>query len=120
MDSLSASERTAKLDTRNEAENSESSSREIGWNDLDPAKYVISSAVLWTLQDGSVYPFDVVKARLQVQGAIPNTNFRYRNTWDSFKQMLKQEGQRVFGKALGLKLQGLFPHKLFTLAVMNL
>eukprot|EP01118_Nematostelium_gracile_P012488 TRINITY_DN4561_c0_g1_i3.p1 TRINITY_DN4561_c0_g1~~TRINITY_DN4561_c0_g1_i3.p1 ORF type:complete len:363 (+),score=92.90 TRINITY_DN4561_c0_g1_i3:124-1089(+) len=84
-------------------------SNEIGWEDIDPARYVVSSAVLWTLQDASVYPCDVVKARLQVQGAIPNTNFKYANTMDSFRQMIRQEGLRSFWKGFGTQTAGSVP-----------
>lgn len=87
----------------------ERNTKEIGWGDIDPARYVVASAVLWTLEDASVYPFDVVKARLQVQGAIPNANFRYANTVDSFKQMLHQEGLRGFWKGFGTQTAGSVP-----------
>jgi hypothetical protein len=84
-------------------------SNEIGWEDIDPARYILSSAILWSLQDASVYPFDTVKARLQVQGAIPNTNFKYANTLDSFRQMVRQEGVRSFWKGFGTQTAGSVP-----------
>lgn len=83
--------------------------REIGWGQLDFGKYLASSAVLWTLEEGSVYPFDLVKARLQVQGAIPDTNFRYANTFDSFRQIMKYEGFRGFWKGFGTQVVGSVP-----------
>lgn len=79
------------------------------WNEVDATRYLLSSAVLWTLQDGSVYPFDLVKARLQVQGALPYVNFRYRNTLDSFKQMIHQEGVTSFWKGFGTQTAGTIP-----------
>lgn len=46
----------------------EGNTRDIGWENIDRRKYVLWNTLVWTLQDGTVYPFDLVKTRLQVQG----------------------------------------------------
>ncbi|KAJ3065055.1 mitochondrial aspartate-glutamate transporter agc1 [Podochytrium sp. JEL0797] len=63
-----------------------------------------------------VYPIDLVKTRMQNQRKVVGETV-YRNSWDCFKQVLKNEGFMGLYSGLGPQLIGVAPEKAIKLTV---
>lgn len=50
--------------------NKKKNTRDIGWEDVDGKKFIAYGSVFSLAFDGTLYPADVVKTRLQVQGGV--------------------------------------------------
>ncbi|EGG18534.1 mitochondrial substrate carrier family protein [Cavenderia fasciculata] len=70
----------------------------ISWDDMDPKKYYGYNMIFCLAIDGMMYPLDVVRTRLQVQGSsIVAQNFpHYNGTWDGLKSISRLEGYKGF------------------------
>jgi len=59
-------------------------------------------------------PMDVVKTRLQVQNTMEAE--RYKNTFDAFSRILREEGPRAFTKGIGTRVLWITPGTAITIA----
>ncbi|KAI8834071.1 mitochondrial carrier domain-containing protein [Chytriomyces cf. hyalinus JEL632] len=66
-----------------------------------------------------VYPIDLVKTRMQNQRKVVG-EMAYKNSWDCFKQVLKNEGFVGLYSGLGPQLIGVAPEKAIKLTVNDL
>ncbi|KAJ3240545.1 mitochondrial aspartate-glutamate transporter agc1 [Chytriomyces hyalinus] len=66
-----------------------------------------------------VYPIDLVKTRMQNQRKVVG-EMAYKNSWDCFKQVLKNEGFIGLYSGLGPQLIGVAPEKAIKLTVNDL
>ncbi|TPX76775.1 mannan endo-1,4-beta-mannosidase [Chytriomyces confervae] len=66
-----------------------------------------------------VYPIDLVKTRMQNQRKVVG-EMAYKNSWDCFKQVLKNEGFVGLYSGLGPQLVGVAPEKAIKLTVNDL
>lgn len=62
--------------------------RTIEWEMLDKKKFIPLSVLSSCTVRTTLYPFTLVKTRLQIQKG----NEVYRGTWDAFKKIVKYEG----------------------------
>ncbi len=118
-----------------------SSNRSISWSEyrdllsLLPKKHTSLSPLLQTLQSaylfglGSiagaigatvVYPIDLVKTRMQNQRSVIVGEMLYKNSWDCFKKVLKNEGFMGLYRGLPPQLVGVAPEKAIKLAMNDL
>lgn len=68
-----------------------------------------------------VYPIDLVKTRMQNQRtAMPGQQLMYRNSWDCFTKVIKNEGFMGLYSGLGPQLIGVAPEKAIKLTVNDL
>ncbi|PVU97971.1 hypothetical protein BB560_005715 [Smittium megazygosporum] len=65
----------------------------------------------------AVYPIDLVKTRLQNQRTSEVGQVLYRNGWDCFKKVLKNEGFKGLYRGLAPQLVGVAPEKAIKLTV---
>eukprot|EP01133_Synstelium_polycarpum_P003431 gene3431-3896_t len=77
-----------------------SPNQRITWDDLDPKKYYFYNILFGLTIDAFMYPLDVVRTRLQVQGSsIINQSFpHYTGTWNGLNKIHQYEGWRGFYK----------------------
>jgi solute carrier family 25 aspartate/glutamate transporter 12/13 len=68
----------------------------------------------------AVYPIDLVKTRMQNQRAVDPSQRVYKNSWDCFGKVVKNEGFRGLYKGLGPQLVGVAPEKAIKLTVNDL
>jgi len=68
----------------------------------------------------AVYPIDLVKTRMQNQRAVEASQRVYKNSWDCFSKVFKNEGFRGLYKGLGPQLVGVAPEKAIKLTVNDL
>lgn len=81
----------------------------IGWEDLDVAKFLAVGSVVSVSCDLALYPFDLIKTRMQVQG-LQQTSFKhYRTTWHAIKEIRRTEGHRGLYKGFGVTVVGSLP-----------
>ncbi|KAK3755750.1 hypothetical protein QZH41_019983 [Actinostola sp. cb2023] len=59
--------------------------------DLPVAIKLLCGAVAGAVAQSGTYPLDVVRRRMQMQGAAKGL-FKYNSTWDAFKVIIKSEG----------------------------
>ncbi|EFA77930.1 mitochondrial substrate carrier family protein [Heterostelium album PN500] len=110
---INVNKHSSKQDNNNNNDNSNSSSnsnsgqqnkyknaQKITWDDLDPKKYYFYNMLFGASIDGFMYPLDVVRTRLQVQGSsiIKQTFPVYTGTFNGMKNIYKYEGLRGFYK----------------------
>eukprot|EP00164_Ancoracysta_twista_P015051 GFYU01024717.1.p1 GENE.GFYU01024717.1~~GFYU01024717.1.p1 ORF type:complete len:376 (-),score=114.45 GFYU01024717.1:181-1308(-) len=67
-----------------------------------------------------VYPIDLVKTRIQNQRTVPGETPMYRNAFDAFGKVFRNEGFAAFYKGLAPQLIGVAPEKAIKLAVNDL
>lgn len=67
-----------------------------------------------------VYPIDLVKTRMQNQRKIALSEILYKNSWDCFKKVLKNEGFLGLYRGLSPQLVGVAPEKAIKLTVNDL
>ncbi|KXN67540.1 mitochondrial carrier [Conidiobolus coronatus NRRL 28638] len=48
-----------------------------------------------------IFPFDLVKSRLQREGLFPPAQRQYQGPWDCFKKLKKEGGTRIFYRGIG-------------------
>ncbi|KYQ91678.1 mitochondrial substrate carrier family protein [Tieghemostelium lacteum] len=74
--------------------------KQIQWDDLDPKKYYFYNFILSGCIDVSMYPLDIIRTRLQVQGSsnIAQSFHHYNGTFDGFKKLYKYEGLKGYYK----------------------
>ena len=60
-----------------------------------------------------VYPIDLVKTRMQNQRKVVG-EVLYKNSWDCFRKVLKNEGFKGLYRGLGPQLVGVAPEKGFS------
>jgi solute carrier family 25 protein 44 len=77
---------------------------DIGWDKLDKKKFFLSSTVFILSVRALVYPIGLIKTRMQVI-----RDQQYRNSYDAFKKILKNEGPRGLYKGLSASLFGVLP-----------
>lgn len=68
----------------------------------------------------AVYPIDLVKTRMQNQRAVDPSQRVYKNSWDCFNKVFKNEGFRGLYKGLVPQLVGVAPEKAIKLTVNDL
>lgn len=68
----------------------------------------------------AVYPIDLVKTRMQNQRAVDPAQRVYKNSWDCFTKVLKNEGAPALYKGLGPQIVGVAPEKAIKLTVNDL
>lgn len=66
---------------------------------------------------GCVYPIDITKTRMQNQRVVAGQAPLYKNGFDCFSQLVRNEGFRAMYKGLGPQLVGVAPEKAIKLAV---
>lgn len=66
-----------------------------------------------------VYPIDLVKTRMQNQRKVVG-EVLYKNSWDCFRKVLKNEGFKGLYRGLGPQLVGVAPEKAIKLTVNDL
>jgi len=64
----------------------------------------------------AVYPIDLVKTRMQNQRKIVG-EVMYKNSWDCFRKVIKNEGARGLYRGLGPQLVGVAPEKAIKLTM---
>jgi len=64
-----------------------------------------------------VYPIDLVKTRMQNQRSVLASELVYKNSWDCFKKVIKNEGPRGLYRGLVPQLVGVSPEKAIKLTV---
>lgn len=64
-----------------------------------------------------VYPIDITKTRMQNQRVVAGQAPLYKNGFDCFSQLVRNEGFRAMYKGLGPQLVGVAPEKAIKLAV---
>jgi solute carrier family 25 aspartate/glutamate transporter 12/13 len=64
-----------------------------------------------------VYPIDITKTRMQNQRVVAGQAPLYKNGFDCFAQLVRNEGFRAMYKGLGPQLVGVAPEKAIKLAV---
>lgn len=67
-----------------------------------------------------VYPIDLVKTRMQNQRSVIVGEMLYKNSWDCFKKVIKNEGPVGLYRGLPPQLVGVAPEKAIKLAVNDL
>ncbi|KAF2077378.1 hypothetical protein CYY_001306 [Polysphondylium violaceum] len=74
--------------------------KRIQWDDLDPKKYYFFNGLLGGSIDLMMYPLDVIRTRLQVQGSISiQQKFpHYTGTFDGLKKLYTNEGFKGYYK----------------------
>jgi len=74
--------------------------KRIQWDDLDPKKYYFFNGLLGGSIDLMMYPLDVIRTRLQVQGSISiNQKFpHYTGTFDGLRKLYQHEGFKGYYK----------------------
>jgi solute carrier family 25 protein 44 len=95
---------------KNENENNKKDNYDIGWEELDPKKYIIFNSLVSLVFDGSLYPADVIKTRLQTQGVMSNATFpKYSSTTDAFIKIIKLEGIKGLFRGFSAQAAGSVP-----------
>eukprot|EP01132_Coremiostelium_polycephalum_P004670 gene4670-5835_t len=74
--------------------------KRIEWDDLDPLKYYSLNFIIGGTIDLVMYPLDVIRTRLQVQGSsnVHQSFPHYGGTYDGFKKLHSHEGFKGFYK----------------------
>ncbi|EGC37724.1 hypothetical protein DICPUDRAFT_76676 [Dictyostelium purpureum] len=74
--------------------------KKIQWDDLDPKKYYFYNFLLGGSIDLLMYPLDVIRTRLQVQGShnITQSFPQYNGTMDGFRKLVGLEGKKALYK----------------------
>ena len=67
-----------------------------------------------------VYPIDLVKTRMQNQRSVLAGELMYKNSFDCFRKVIKNEGPRGLYRGLVPQLVGVSPEKAIKLTVFNL
>lgn len=70
--------------------------RQIKWKDMDPTRFFFLNAAANFVADAAIYPIDVIRTRMQVQGssAIKASFPCYKNSLDALVKIVKAEGPR--------------------------
>ncbi|KAN0052754.1 hypothetical protein ACTA71_006860 [Dictyostelium dimigraforme] len=82
-----------------EAHNIKTNKR-IQWDDLDPKKYYFYNFLLGGSIDLLMFPLDVIRTRLQVQGSqnVIQSFPQYNGTFDGFRKLIRLEGKKALYK----------------------
>lgn len=68
----------------------------------------------------AVYPIDLVKTRMQNQRSVLATEVMYKNSWDCFRKVIKNEGPLGLYRGLIPQLIGVSPEKAIKLTTNDL
>jgi len=81
---------------------------QIKWKDLDFKKFFALNIAFNFVVDAVVYPLDLIRTRMQVQGSsmIQTSYPKYTNSLDCVRQIVKQEGFRGLFKGFGMSEAG--------------
>jgi solute carrier family 25 aspartate/glutamate transporter 12/13 len=91
---------------------------------LNPAFYApyqfLVGSIAGAIGATFVYPIDLVKTRMQNQRKVLVGELLYRNSWDCFKKVLRNEGFTGLYRGLAPQLVGVAPEKAIKLTVNDL
>eukprot|EP01095_Lingulamoeba_sp_RSL-Kostka_P001137 TRINITY_DN115_c4_g1_i1.p1 TRINITY_DN115_c4_g1~~TRINITY_DN115_c4_g1_i1.p1 ORF type:complete len:352 (+),score=54.93 TRINITY_DN115_c4_g1_i1:98-1153(+) len=82
---------------------------QIGWDDLNLPLFLMTSSFVSVGCDAVLYPFDLIKTRLQTQNKISSSFKPYRGTLHACTSISKNEGMRGFYKGFGATVAGAIP-----------
>ncbi|GAM24507.1 hypothetical protein SAMD00019534_076820, partial [Acytostelium subglobosum LB1] len=92
----------------------EESTMHISWDHLDQRKYYTYNLLFAGAIDSMMYPMDLLRTRLQVQGSsvVNQTYPHYSSTWNGFKSIFRHEGFRGYYKGFLASESGYLSAKL--------
>ena len=89
--------------------------RTIEWEMLDKKKFIPLSITSSCMVRTSLYPFTLVKTRLQIQKG----NEIYKGTWDAFRKIVKNEGFKGLYKGFWVNLFSIVSGTFYVLTYEN-
>ncbi|KAL1925359.1 uncharacterized protein VTP21DRAFT_242 [Calcarisporiella thermophila] len=90
------------------------------WDLLESAHSFALGSIAGAVGATVVYPIDLVKTRMQNQRSKVVGEILYKNSWDCFKKVVKNEGLLGLYRGLGPQLVGVAPEKAIKLTVNDL
>mmetsp|Transcript_2033 Transcript_2033/g.3176 ORF Transcript_2033/g.3176 Transcript_2033/m.3176 type:complete len:388 (-) Transcript_2033:527-1690(-) len=81
----------------------------VGWDQLDLSKFLVYGAFISSFCEGTVYPFDLMKTRLQMQGTSYAQYSHYGSLRHAFKTIWRTEGLRGFYRGVHVTVTGTIP-----------
>mmetsp|Transcript_9455 Transcript_9455/g.22024 ORF Transcript_9455/g.22024 Transcript_9455/m.22024 type:complete len:343 (-) Transcript_9455:110-1138(-) len=100
------------------------SARDIGWEDMNQARFALLMPMSLFFVRGTVHPLSLVKTRLQMQrdhvkGALEASGdyktARYHGTFDAFRKIVRFEGFRGLFKGFAVSSVGIFSGQLYVI-----